>query len=133
MRRQDHVRAPVSLVGMNVPAVRGALVRYRVMAWVTGVVLAFMTVVGLPFKYLFDGQATWYSVGWVAHGWLYVLYVVTAVDLAFRLRYSVPRTLAMVLAGTIPFASFFAEHYVTKDVHARIAATEPAPAAAEPA
>ena len=118
---------------MKVAAVRGALTRYRVMAWVTGVVLAFMTVVGLPFKYLFDGQALWYSVGWVAHGWLYVIYVITAVDLAFRLRYSVLRTLAMVLAGTIPFASFVAEHYVTKDVHARMAATEPATPAVEPA
>lgn len=111
---------------MNVQAIPGALTRYRVMAWVTGVLLAFMTVVGLPFKYLFDGQAVWYSVGWIAHGWLYVVYVVTAVDLAFRLRYSIVRMLLMVLAGTVPFASFFAEHYVTKDVRARLAAaTEP--------
>ncbi len=30
----------------------GAYKRFQVMAWVTGTVLAFMTVVGLPWKYL---------------------------------------------------------------------------------
>ena len=102
----------------------GSLLRFRVMAWVTGVLLAFMTVVGLPFKYAFHGQALWYSVGWVAHGWLFILYVVTAVDICFRMRYSLLRTIAIVLAGTIPFASFFAEHYVATSVRARMSADQ---------
>lgn len=97
----------------------GALIRYRAMAWITGVLLAFMTVVGLPFKYLFDGEALWYSIGWVAHGWLFILYVVTAVDICFRMRYSIVRTILIVLAGTIPFASFYAEHWVTRSVRDR--------------
>jgi len=36
------------------------------------------------------------------------------------MRYSVLRTLAVLLAGTIPFASFVAEHLVAKDVRARL-------------
>jgi hypothetical protein len=32
------------------------------------------------------------------------------------------RTVGILLAGTIPFASFFADHYVTRSVHARLAA-----------
>ena len=112
---------------MNVQAVPGALTRYRVMAYVTGVVLATMTVVGLPYKYLLDGHAAWYSIGWIGHGWLYIIYVITAVDLSFRVRYSLGRTLLIMLAGTIPFASFFAEHYVTKDVRARLAGAGPQP------
>ena len=100
----------------------GALLRYRVMAYVTGVVLAFMTVVGLPFKYLMGQSATWYSVGWVGHGWLYVLYVLAAIDLATRCRWGFVRSVLVLLAGTVPFMSFVAEHYVTKDVKARLAA-----------
>lgn len=98
------------------PALSRALTRYRVMAYVTGVLLAFMTVVGLPYKYLLDGDAAWYSVGWMLHGWVYVVYVAVALDLVFRMRWSLLRALGVVLAGTIPFASFFAERRVTRSV-----------------
>jgi integral membrane protein len=105
----------------------GALVRFRIMAWVTGVLLAALSVLGLPAKYVFGltdegliGAA--YSFGWIAHGWLYIVYVVAGLDICFRMRYSVGRTLAVLLAGTIPFASFFADHLVTKSVRARLAA-----------
>lgn len=94
----------------------GALTRFRVMAFVTGVVLAFMTVVGLPFKYVFDGQALWYTIGWQAHGWLYIVYVAVSLDLVFRLRWHLGRALLILIAGTIPFMSFVAERYVTKRV-----------------
>lgn len=103
----------------------GALLRYRVMAWVTGVLLAVMSVVFLPLKYVFhatDGGilGTLYAIGWQAHGWLYVLYVAASLDVSFRMRYSVARTVAVALAGTIPFASFFADHLVARSVHARM-------------
>lgn len=94
----------------------GALTRFRVMAFVTGVVLAFMTVVGLPFKYVFDGQALWYTIGWQAHGWLYIAYVAVSLDLVFRLRWHLGRAILILIAGTIPFMSFVAERYVTKRV-----------------
>ena len=100
---------------------KGAFVRYRIMAWVTGVVLATATVWALV-GYLALGYSdaaakpSAYAVLWIAHGWLYALYLVTGIDLAFRVRYSVPRTLAILLAGTIPFASFFAEAAVHKDL-----------------
>jgi len=105
----------------------GALLRFRIMAWVTGVLLAVMTVIFLPLKYGFgltdEGiLATIYAVGWQAHGWLYLLYVATGLDIAFRMRFSVVRTVAVLLAGTIPFASFFADLYVTRSVRERIAA-----------
>lgn len=108
------------------PKVRGALQRYRVMAYVTGVVLAFMTVVGLPMRYLFDvwdgKPPTWYVIGWMAHGWLFVVYLAAVLDLAGRCRWTLPRTLLVMVAGTVPFASFVAERWVHRDVEARIAA-----------
>lgn len=108
----------------------GALLRYRIMAWVTGVLLAVMAVVFLPLKYVFgltdEGiLSTVYAVGWQAHGWLYVIYVATGLDISFRMRFSVLRTIGVLLAGTIPFASFFADHYVARSVHERMAATQP--------
>lgn len=106
----------------------GALSRFRIMAFVTGVVLATMTVIGLPYRYIFlpEGQdpAEWYSFGWLAHGWLYIAYVAVTLDLVFRLRWHVGRALLILLAGTIPFMSFVAERYVTRRVEPIIAERE---------
>ena len=110
---------------------KGALLRYRVMAYVTGVVLA-TAFVWLIVGRLFldygdpDARPAFYGYLWIAHGWLYFLYLITGVDLAFRVRYSVWRTLAILIAGTIPFMSFVAEHYVHKDVVARGLVTDSA-------
>jgi integral membrane protein len=106
---------------MGVSGMRGAFTRYRVMAWVTGVVLASLTiwlVVGYGFLDYANTESKpeLYRLLWMAHGWLYVIYLVVGVDLAFRVRYSVPKTLGILIAGTVPFASFFAEAAVHKDL-----------------
>ena len=85
--------------------VKGALLRYRVMAYVTGVVLAtafIWLIVGRLFLDYVDPEArpALYGYLWIAHGWLYFLYLITGVDLAFRVRYSVWRTLAIPIAAT---------------------------------
>lgn len=102
----------------------GSFTRYRVMAWVTGVVLA-TAFVWLIVGRLFldygnpDARPALYGYLWIAHGWLYFVYLITGVDLAFRVRYSAMRTLGILIAGTIPFASFFAEAAVHKDLRRR--------------
>ena len=106
---------------MGVNGMRGAFLRFRVMAWVTGVVLASLTiwlVVGYGFLDYANTESKpeLYRLLWMAHGWLYVLYLVVGVDLAFRVRYSVLRTLGILIAGTVPFASFFAEAAVHRDL-----------------
>ncbi len=102
----------------------GAFLRYRIMAWITGVVLAALTVwlvVGYGFlDYAnVESKPGLYSLLWMLHGWLYVVYLIVGVDLAFRVKYSVIRTIAILVAGTIPFASFFAEALVHKDLKQR--------------
>jgi len=102
--------------------IRGALARYRVMAWVTGVVLASMTIALVWFSVTGinkNDRPFWYSLGWISHGWLFVIYLVTAVDLATRVRWKPLRAIVMMAAGTIPFASFFAEAWARKDVQSR--------------
>lgn len=117
----------------------GALTRYRVMAWVTGVFLLVMTawlIVGYAFLGYSDPGAkpSLYTVSWTGHGWLYFIYLITAVDLTFRMRWSILATICILLAGTIPFASFFADNWVTKKVHAQLATlANPSAATASPA
>lgn len=101
----------------------GAYRRFQVMAWVTGVLLAFMTVVGLPWKYVFGHEdSTWYAIGWQLHGFLFMLYLVAVLDLAIKARWAPGRTAVVALAGTVPFMSFVFERRTTKTLQARAAA-----------
>jgi integral membrane protein len=99
----------------------GALVRYRVMAYVTGVLLVVLLFLAMPLKYIGDDDSLVRVVG-VAHGWLYMAYVITALQLALQARWSLVKTVLVALAGTIPFASFFAERRVVRDL--RVAAAQ---------
>lgn len=102
-----------------VPPVEKALTRYRVMAWIVGVMLLVL-VAGMLLRYVFKVIDTTAPVA-IAHGWLYMIYVIVALDLCLRLRWPVLRMAFVVLAGTIPFVSFVAEHKVTQWVRAEIA------------
>jgi integral membrane protein len=90
-----------------------ALLRYRVMAYVVGVMLLVLVLVAMPLKYFADIPGPVKVVG-PAHGFLYVVYLLAAFDLALRARWSAKGTLFVLLAGTIPFLSFVAERTVTR-------------------
>ena len=95
----------------------GALTRYRVMAYVVGVWLIVLVLIAVPLKYLADSPGMVQVVGPI-HGFLYMAYLVTVLDLAFRARWSPVRTVLVMLAGTIPFLSFVAERRVSREMAA---------------
>ncbi|HEX3388155.1 MAG TPA: DUF3817 domain-containing protein [Streptosporangiaceae bacterium] len=90
---------------------RAAVLRYRVMAYVTGVVLIILCFVGIPLQ-IAGYPAVANNVG-VLHGILYIIYLVFAWLLARRLRLTVGPTVLMLLAGTIPILTFVVERWVT--------------------
>ena len=102
---------------------RNAWIRYRIMAWIVGTLLVVLVCVGLPLKYL-GGDPT--VVIWTAipHGYLYMILLITAVDLGLRAKWSWKRLILIALAGTVPFLSFVAERSATKDVRAKLAAQD---------
>ncbi|MFI1173218.1 DUF3817 domain-containing protein [Streptomyces melanogenes] len=109
---------------------KSVLTRYRVMAYVTGVLLVLLTL-GVIAKYLLDmdGAADFTKIVGIAHGWLYVLYLVCAFDLGSKAKMPVGRQLWVLIAGTIPTAAFFVERKVSREVEALV--TDPAPVAAQ--
>jgi integral membrane protein len=103
--------------------VTGALQRYRVVAWIVGVLLVALFCVGIPLKYAGDVDEVSKYVGLV-HGLVfYPLYLLLTFDLARRARMSAVRTVLTMVAGTVPFVSFYAEHRTTEWVHERDATT----------
>lgn len=100
---------------------KGALLRYRVMAYVVGCLLVVLVCIGVPLKYL-GGDDTVVIWTGIPHGWLYMILIITAFDLGRRARWGWGRLILIALAGTVPFLSFVAEHYATRDVRAKLAA-----------
>jgi len=95
--------------------VQAALTRYRIIAWIVGVVLIALVVIGMPLKYLGDNDTVVAAIG-PAHGFLFILYVLATFDVGRRLHWPLPRMVLYMLAGTIPFLSFYAERKVTAEV-----------------
>lgn len=99
--------------------IASALLRYRVLAYATGVWLLVL-VAEMVAKYIFDVEnlPTWIA---VVHGWVYLVYLILTIDLAIKVRWPAVRTIGTLLAGTIPFLSFYVEHIRTKQVKADFA------------
>ena len=91
---------------------RAAVLRYRVMAYITGVVLIILCFVGIPLQ-IAGKPAVANDVG-VVHGILYIIYLVNAWILARKLRLATKPTVLMLLAGTVPIMTFIVERWITR-------------------
>ena len=122
------------------PPIRGALLRYRVMANVVGVLLIVLVLIGVPLAN-FDGTSMWgifdstpaiwtegtqwHAVGeWIttvlgiAHGYLYMVFLLMAFLLSRRAGWPMDFTLVTFVCGTVPILSFWAERRATAKVRA---------------
>ena len=100
-------------------AVQSALARYRIMAWLAGIGLLLL-VLNMFLRYVLDLDTILNLVPRV-HGFVYMIYLVTVVDLASRMKWTWTRGILVALAGTIPFLPFVAEHRVTRDTREQLA------------
>jgi integral membrane protein len=108
---------------------KSALLRYRVMANIVGVLLIVLILIGVPLKYLTEQGTSIQQLGeWIttylgiAHGWLYMIFLVMAFLLSRKARWDIAFTITTLLCGTIPILSFWAEHRATRRVRAQLAA-----------
>ena len=114
---------------------RAAVLRYRVMAYVTGVVLMVLCFVGVPLQIWAHNEVVASNVGTV-HGILYIIYLITAFQLSRKLGLPVasPATVILLLAGTIPVLTFVVERWFThRYINPALAAEAAAPSPAAPA
>jgi integral membrane protein len=101
---------------------KGALLRYRVLAWITGVALLSLCA-AMVAKYGFDKGAEVVTVVAQIHGFLFIVYLITVAHLGLiKMRWPLPRLLLVALAGTIPVMSFIFERKVTTELEAVAAA-----------
>jgi len=92
-------------------AVRG----YRIMAYVTGVMLMILCFVCIPLRYIGHDGGPAEVVG-ATHGVLYIIYIVVAFVMTrlVRMKIASPGTVIVLLAGTVPVLTFVVERWVTR-------------------
>jgi integral membrane protein len=111
--------------------VNAAVLRYRVMAYITGVVLIILCFVGIPLQVAGHPQVA-NNVG-VVHGILYIIYLVNAWILSRKLQLANKPTVIMLLAGTVPIMTFIVERWITRRfINPALAAAAGPGGAAEP-
>ena len=92
----------------------GVVKRFRTMAILAGIMSPLLWFVDLPVAYLFDNESWKAKVDWIPfiHGWVYAVYVLTAIQFASKAKWPVMKMLGLILAGTLPVASLIMERKV---------------------
>ena len=90
-----------------------ALGRFRLMAIVAGIWSLLLWFVYMPAKYLFGIHSLIFIP--IVHGYIYIVYVLAALQYGFSRRWELIRIIRVVLAGTLPVASFIAERRVVAE------------------
>jgi integral membrane protein len=95
---------------------KSAVFRFRVMAIICGVLSLILWFFYMPAKYGFHLERTQPNIIWITqiHGALYIFYVLAALQLSVKMRKSISGMLWMILAGTLPVASFVLERKVVR-------------------
>jgi integral membrane protein len=84
---------------------------YRVMAYITGVVLIVLCALAIAQVAANDGAVV--NVVGTVHGLLYIIYLLVSYPLTRRLRLSAGPTAAVLLAGTVPVMTFVVERRIS--------------------
>jgi integral membrane protein len=97
------------------------LTRYRVMAYVTAVLLILLCLAMIAeYGFHVHGGSAAVGVTGFLHGWLYVVYLVFAFDLCAKAKWPLGKMALVLLAGTIPTAAIFVERRVTRELASRV-------------
>ncbi len=93
-----------------------AVKRFRFMALIAGVMSLLLWFVDLPVVYLFNNPDWKAAVAWIpfVHGWIYLAYVLVALQFSVKANWPIKKIVWLLLAGTLPFASIAAERRVVR-------------------
>jgi integral membrane protein len=107
----------------DVDGARSRLTFFKVMAFIVGVGLLVL-VVEMVLSYGFgmkgdDNPLHWWP---QPHGFIYMVYLVATALLGFKVGWSLTKMVLVMLAGCVPFLSFWVERRVAAQVEAGLAA-----------
>lgn len=86
---------------------------FNVVAFLEGVSLLLLLFLAMPLKYFFDKPFLVENIG-MAHGILFIAYIVLATVIKFDLKWSIKTYLLVCIASVIPFGTFIVENKIIK-------------------
>lgn len=96
----------------------GAYIRFRIMCWVAGIMSLILWFIDIPVKYFLSIPLLENRIDWIpiVHGYQFPIYIITVIELSYRLKWDVFRIVKFIFAGTLPVASFIAERKVRAEI-----------------
>ncbi|TCK85773.1 DUF3817 domain-containing protein [Albibacterium bauzanense] len=91
------------------------LIRFTQIAFIEGVSTVILFFIAMPLKYLADWPLGVKYVGW-AHGLLFITYLILLISCWFIYKWSFKRLALFFGASLIPFAPFFVERELKKEM-----------------
>lgn len=91
------------------------LIRFTQIAFIEGVSTVILFFIAMPLKYLADWPLGVKYVGW-AHGLLFITYLILLISCWFIYKWSFKRFALFFGASLIPFAPFFVERELKKEM-----------------
>lgn len=88
--------------------------RLRAIALVEGVSYLVLLGVAMPLKYLAGSPEAVKAVGW-AHGVLFVLFLISLAEVAFKRRWRLVRVFVAFVAALVPFGTFALDARLRRD------------------
>lgn len=110
---------------IDVPSARKKLTFFKVMAFVVGVGLLVL-VLEIILKQMGNDVLAWWP---QPHGLIFVVYVVATAMLGFAVRWPLGKMVLVMLAGCVPFLSFWVERKVAGEVEEQLDRLEAQPPA----
>ena len=107
----------------DVDGIRPRLTFFRVMAFIVGIGLLVL-VAEMVLSYGFDKKGDQNPLAWwpQPHGFVYMVYLVATALLGFKVNWPLTKIVLVMLAGCVPFLSFWVEHRVSREVESGLAA-----------
>lgn len=82
-----------------------SLKNFRTIGTIEGISALVLFFIAMPLKYMFNQPLAVKYVGW-AHGILFMLYLVAVAITAYKLRWSILKIGAALIASVVPFGPF---------------------------
>lgn len=96
---------------------RGPLLRYQILSYLTAIGLIVLVFVAMPLRYLAHDK-TLVSIVGPAHGLVYLIYLLCVFDLGNKVGWTLKKSVLVMLAGVVPLLSVFVERAIHKQVRA---------------
>ncbi|MFC7491405.1 MULTISPECIES: DUF3817 domain-containing protein [unclassified Knoellia] len=121
MNQQTNAQREPRAVIRDETGARKALTFFKVMALIVGIGLLVL-VVELVLEYGTSMKGEQNPLHWwpQPHGFIYMVYLVATANLGFKVGWSLSKMTGVMLAGCVPFLSFWVERKVAAEVEGRL-------------